>query len=113
MNSLLSICLNEIKSFTKMVLLLNLTADVPLTNYVIKADDVKLIPSGVIFKGDTVHEAVLMQNRKFRLFCLNLVSTCSSRSKKNTNDHKQRNYLKFKVAKSCVMLAIAAERLLT
>ena len=42
MNSLLSICLNEIKSFTKMVLLLYLTADVPLTNYVIKADDVKL-----------------------------------------------------------------------
>ena len=29
MNSLLSICLNEIKSFTKMVLLLDLTANIP------------------------------------------------------------------------------------
>ena len=29
------------------------------------------------------------------------------------SDHKQRSYLEFKVAKSCVMSAIAVERLLT
>ena len=50
-----------------------------LTNYVIKADDVKLNTRQRHFKGDIVHEAVLMQNRKFRQICLNLASTCSSR----------------------------------
>ena len=40
MNSLLSVCLNEIKSFTKISTILMLTFR--LTNYVVKADDVKL-----------------------------------------------------------------------
>ena len=55
-----------------------------------------------------------MQNRKFRLICLNLVSTCSSHRVPTlcTYGHKQQNYLMFKVAKSCVMSAIAVERLL-
>ena len=35
-----------------------------LTNYVIKADDVKHNTKQRHFKGDTVNEAVLMQNRK-------------------------------------------------
>ena len=40
MNNLLSICLNEIKSFTKNCLSESLTFHLP--NYVIKADDVKI-----------------------------------------------------------------------
>ena len=46
----------------------------------VKIDDVKLNIKQRHFKGDTVHEAVLMQNRKYRLICSNVVSTCSSRS---------------------------------
>ena len=60
--------------------MLDLITDVPfLTNYVIIADDVTLNTRQRHFKGDTVHEAALMQNRKFRLICLNFASTCSSR----------------------------------
>ena len=59
--------------------MLDLITDIPLTNYVIKSDDVKLNTEQRHFKGDTAHEAVLMQNRKFRLIGLNLVPTCSSR----------------------------------
>ena len=84
MNSLLSMCLNEIKSFKKWFFFNNLNARPDhgrsvITNYVIKADDVKLNTRQRHFKGDTVHEAVFVQNRKFRLICLNLASTCSSR----------------------------------
>ena len=59
--------------------MLDLSLTFRLTNNVIKADDVKLNTKQRHKKGDTVHEADLMQNRKFRLICSNLVSTCSTR----------------------------------
>ena len=49
-------------------------------------------------------------------FCLNVFLSCYLRKWVLTfyvSDHKQRTYLEFKVAKSCVMPAIAVERLLT
>ena len=52
--------MNGNTSFTKNVFLLELITDVPFNNYVIKADDVNLILSRVIFKGDTVQDAVFI-----------------------------------------------------
>ena len=48
------------------------------TNNIIKADGVKLIPSRVIWKGDSLEVAVLLQNRKFYQIPSNLVWKCSS-----------------------------------
>ena len=80
MHSLLIIlCMNGNLSFIKNVLLLKLITDFHLTNYIIKADDIKLNTEQHHFKGDTVQDVVLLQNSKFSLTRSNFNSTCSPR----------------------------------
>ena len=71
-----------------------------------------LIPGSVIFKGDTVHEADLMQNGKFRLICSKWSQRVPFFLTKKTSTHTL-CYLELKVTKSCLMSAIAVKRLLT
>ena len=84
MHSLLSICMNEKTSFTKIVLLSSLNAR---TDHDVWSNKLRhkmsttpnLIPSSVIFNWDTVKDVDLLQYRKFRQIGSNLVPTCSSR----------------------------------
>ena len=58
---------------------LNARTDVRLNKLRHKNDDVKLNTKQRHLYGDTLHYAILMQNRKFRLIRSNLVSKCSAR----------------------------------
>ena len=59
--------------------MLELITDVSLNKLLHrKTDDVKLNNKQRHLNGDTVQDAVLLQNRKFRLIYSNLASTCST-----------------------------------
>ena len=83
MHSLLSICMNKKTSFTKIFLLNSLNArtdhDVWLNKLRHKKQMTQTEYQAASFKWDTVQDAVLLPNRKFRKIGSNLVSTCSSR----------------------------------
>ena len=64
MHSLLSICMNEKKSFTKIVWMLELIMTFGQTNYVIKSRRRQTKYQAVSFKWDTVQDVVFLQNRK-------------------------------------------------
>ena len=80
--SLLSICMNEKTSFTKMVLLSSFNDRLIMTfgqtNNVIKSRRRQTLYKAASFKWETVQDVVWLQNRNFRQIGSNLVSTCSS-----------------------------------
>ena len=81
MHSLLSICMNENTSFTKMFLLDSLNAQTDHDVWLNKLHHKKSIQTeyqAASLKWDTVQDALLLQNRKFRQISSNLVSMCSS-----------------------------------
>ena len=107
--------MNENTSFTKMFLLNSLNAQTDHDVRLNKLRHKKAMTSNLInirpqchSNGDTVKDAVLLQNRKFispspLKFGLNVFLSSQLRKRVPTlyvSNHKQRSYLEFKVAKS-------------
>ena len=112
--------MNENTSFTKMVLLKGLNARTDHDVQLNKLRHIKSMASNLIPNGDTVQMQFCCKKENFAKsaqICgsqrVPLILTKKTSTHTLFSDHKQRNYWELKVAKSCLIPAIAVERLLT